>query len=775
MTKVLCYWVPVVAGSLVTLLQATSSDEPPQSEDTYTKQVAPLLAQYCIKCHGGVEPKGELALDIYKDGFAAEKDRETWERVYEMLSQGEMPPRDKPQPSEAQTRLILDWIHTVLAKTDCTGRKHPGRVTLRRLNRAEYNNTIRDLVGVDFEPAADFPTDDVGYGFDNIGDVLSMPPLLVEKYVAAAEQVVRRAIVADASARVPLRRLEPKDFSGGDRFGPRLALVRSAASVDFTFTKDGPYQFRVKASSSLKGDRPPRLAVKLNDEQVFSVDVSESKEAARSHEFTLHLKQGERKITLADANYIPVDTPASNTATPEVDKRRPILLVEFLEVRGPVDLPSTHTRLVTCQPNGERSSVECARKILGDFAFRAFRRPVSDEEIERYVGLVRFAQQQGDSFERGIQLAMQAILSSPHFLFRVELDPDPSDPDAIRTLNDFELATRLSYFLWNSMPDDELFKLAREGTLHETDILLSQARRMLLDSKASALVENFAGQWLQLRDVARVTPDAELFSSFDAALRAAMLRETQEFFAAVIREDRGVLDFIDADYTFVNERLARHYGISGVRGDEFRRVSLQGSSRRGILTHASILTLTSNPTRTSPVKRGKWILENILGTPPPPPPAAVPELEEGKAAMLKGSLRERMEQHRANPMCAGCHSRMDPLGFAFENFDAVGAWRDFDGNFAVDASGVLPGGVKFDGSPGLIAILKDSRREQFCRCFAEKMLTYALGRGLESYDRCAVDKIVEAMESNDYKFSSMVAAIIESDPFRLRGAKGETP
>jgi hypothetical protein len=393
--------------------------------------------------------------------------------------------------------------------------------------------------------------------------------------------------------------------------------------------------------------------------------------------------------------------------------------------------------------------------------------------LERLVRLVRLTQEQADSFERGVQLAVQAILSSPHFLFRVELDPVAGDPEGIRALNDFELATRLSYFLWSSMPDDDLFRLARNAELRKPDVLDNQVRRMLADEKAEALVENFAGQWLQLRDIAKVTPDPELFPNFDETLRTAMLRETELFFEAVVKEDRSVLDFLDADFTFVNERLARHYGIDGAKGDEFRRVSLANGGRRGVLTQASILTITSNPTRTSPVKRGKWILENILGTPPPPPPAGVEELEEGKDAALKGSLRERMEQHRSKPMCATCHNRMDPIGFAFENFDAIGAWRDFDGKFAIDASGSLPGGVDFDGPPELIDMLKTARRQQFCRCLAEKMLTYALGRGLESYDRCAVDKIVERLEKDDYKFSSLAAGIVQSEPFQLRSLKGD--
>jgi len=740
----------------------------------FQKQVAPLLEKYCTECHGGARKKADLALDVFKGKAAAAvmKDRELWVKVLEKLKDREMPPEEKPQPSEDEIERITTWIQRSLAATDCQNVKNPGRVTLRRLNRAEYNNTIRDLVGVDFQPADDFPTDDVGYGFDNIGDVLSMSPILVEKYMSAAEQIVGKAIVPDASARVPRRRLEAKDLAGGDKLGPRVVVSRNPASADIEFPKDGAYVIRVKASAGLKSDPPPRLVVRLDDREILTADVTEQKDAAKTREVKFDATAGMKKLVLADARGSEAKEPSTTESTGG-GGRGPLLLVEFVEIVGPADLPASHTRIITCQPTGERSSIECARQVLREFATRAFRRPVTDDELERLVRFVRLTQDQGDSFERGIQLAMQAILSSPHFLFRVELDPDANDPDGIRSLNDFELATRLSYFLWSSMPDDELFRLARSGELRKPDMRDAEVRRMLADAKAEALVENFAGQWLQLRDIAKVTPDPELFPSFDDALRAAMLRETELFFEAVVKEDRSILDFLDADFTFVNERLARHYGIDGANGEEFRRVSLAGGGRRGVLTQASILTITSNPTRTSPVKRGKWILENILGTPPPSPPPGVEELEEGKDAALKGSLRERMEQHRSKPMCATCHNRMDPIGFAFENFDAIGAWRDFDGKFAIDASGSLPGGVEFDGPPELIDMLKTARRKQFCRCLAEKMLTYALGRGLESYDRCAVDKIVERLKEHEYKFSSLVAGIVQSEPFQLRSSKGD--
>jgi hypothetical protein len=370
------------------------------------------------------------------------------------------------------------------------------------------------------------------------------------------------------------------------------------------------------------------------------------------------------------------------------------------------------------------------------------------------------------SFENSIQITLQAVLVSPHFLFRGEFQPEPGNPKRLHPIDDFALASRLSYFLWSSMPDDELFRQAERGRLRRN--LESQVRRMLRDPKASAFVENFAGQWLQLRNLDLVTPDAKQFPDFDEDLRKAMRKETEMFFGYILREDRSVLEFIDANYTFANERLARFYGVPGLKGHAFRRVSLKDSRRGGLLTQASILTITSNPTRTSPVKRGKWVLENLLGTPPPPPPPNVPELKEGKEAVLSGTLRQRMEQHRANPNCASCHARMDPIGFGFENYDAIGAWREKDGEFSIEASGKLVSGESFNGAAEFKRILLKQKRDEFVRCLTEKLLTYALGRGLEYYDRCAVDQITKNLAANRYKLSSLVVEVIKSAPFQMR-------
>lgn len=607
-------------------LRGEGADKAASEPSRFTTQIAPFLQTHCVTCHSGDEPEGGIRLDKYRDSANVQTDYELWEKAARLISERQMPPAEEEQPTAEEIIAITAAIKTELKTFDCSAAKHPGRITLRRLNKAEYNNTIRDLVGLDLKLADDFPADDVGNGFDNIGDVLSIPPILLEKYLAAAETIAER-IFEDEAAK-------------------ERVLVHKATS----------------------------------DEQ----------------------------------------------------------------------------------------RVEVARRNVREFAAKAFRRPVTGDDEERLFAIMRFAWERDSSEEEIFKTVITAILANPHFLFRVERDPTAEDEDGIRELDGFELASRLSYFLWSSMPDEQLFELARSGQLTNPELIASQAKRMLTDPKSRALVDDFAGQWLQLRDVSRLEPDRDKFPNFDDELRAAMRRETEIFFENMIREDRNVLEFLTADFTFVNERLARHYGIEGVNGQEFRRVSLD-ASRSGILTHAGILMLTSNPTRTSPVKRGKWILDNILAEPPPPPPPNVPELDEDGETL--GSLREQMEQHRENPTCAVCHTKMDAIGFGLEHFDAIGNWRDRDGRFEINASGELPGGRKFADAAALMQILANDKKSEFCRCLASKMLTYALGRGLSSYDRCAINEIVESLENGEYRFGSLVAAIVTSDPFTLREAR----
>jgi hypothetical protein len=593
-----------------------------------------------VDCHQGAKAERGVQLDKYHSSAEFSKDIATWRKVSSMLRARKMPPDDSPRPSEDEYRAVNASLEAMLAQADRAGPVDPGRVTIRRLNRAEYTNTIRDLLGIEFNAAADFPSDDVGYGFDNIGDVLTLPPLLMEKYLDAADQIARKAIP-----------------TGKD-------------SVD----------------------------------------------------------------------------------------------------RGSEHLPESQRRILFVMPGAKVSVSSAAEQILRRLATRAYRRPVRSDELARLMKLAQKSRFQGDSFESSIQLALEAILVSPHFLFRVELDPEANGKQ-VRALNEYELASRLSYFLWSSMPDQELFDLAGRGELRKN--LDRQVRRMVGDAKSRSLIENFAGQWLQLRNLDQVSPDKSQFPSFDQDLRRAMRTESERFFAAILHEDRSILEMIDANYTFVNARLAKFYGIQGVKGDEFRRVSLPSSGaadasvRGGVITQAAVLTVTSNPSRTSPVKRGKWILENILGTPPPDPPADVPKLQEDAKAVASGTLRQRMERHRADPNCAVCHKEMDSLGFALENFDAVGGWRTKEGNFPIDSAGILPDGRSFHGPRELKALLRGSK-DQFVRCLAEKMLTYAIGRGVEAYDSPALDGIVSSAKAGDYKILTLILGVVHSDPFQKR-------
>ncbi|SIO07419.1 Planctomycete cytochrome C [Singulisphaera sp. GP187] len=767
--------------SLVSTSVGAETKKPPESsEASFSGQITPLLAKYCINCHGDKKPKGGVNLAKLTDEASLVANQKVWQLVIENIESGDMPPEGKPRPSKAEVELLTGWIDARLEKLDCGKESDPGRVTLRRLNRSEYNNTIRDLFGRDFRAAEDFPSDDVGYGFDNIGDVLTLPPILMEQYLAAAESIVEQAIVADSDSSALMKTWEAEELepdAGGSRYDDWARMLASTGEIAVTFPcpRGGEYLFRVRAFGQQAGPEPARMAFQVDGKVIKTVEVTAEVGNPEVYEVKLPLSEGARRLSVAFIN----DFYEPKAEDPKRRDRN--LVVDFLEIQGTAGaanapLPASHQKIIFQTPT-KATRDDCVRAILERFASRAYRRPITPGELARLVKFVDLAEQSGDSFERGIQLALEAVLVSPQFLFRVEIDPrleksDKTQFTRTHPINEFELASRLSYFLYSSIPDDELWQLATEGKLREGDHLEKQVRRMLLDPKAKALVENFADQWLQIRNLKTVNPDPKQFPKFDEPLRAAMLKETELFFEAVMREDRSVLDFLDADYTFLNERLAAHYGINGVKGNEFRRVSLsEGTQRGGLLTQASILTVTSNPTRTSPVKRGKWILEQILGTPPPPPPPDVPELKEDPSTVLTGSLRQRMEQHRANPSCASCHARMDPLGFAFENFDAIGAWRDKDGAFPVDSSGSLPSGQSFQGPEGLKAILK-TREKNFTRCLAEKMLTFAIGRGIEDPDKCAIDKIVDTTGSDQSKFSRLVLEIVKSDPFQKRKNRG---
>jgi hypothetical protein len=746
---------------------------------SFARDVRPVLATYCFSCHSPERKKGDLVLSTFNYGAADSpaKDRKTWDHVLTNLRNGEMPPQGKPQPSLAERERVMRWIEQAVFLVDCNN-PDPGRVTVRRLNRAEYNNTIRDLVGVDFQPAADFPADDSGYGFDNIGDALSLPPLLMEKYLAAAEKILDRAIVTKPG--VELTRRYPADAVDvgynarrrGDGWVALTSVEEDDVAVDHWVQVAGEYVFRALAASRQDTNVPVRMSLMLDRAVLGQFEVAQGTDFAKSYEVTVPLPAGRnrlRAVMLRDKTGL---TAVEAAKWKTGQNQKGTLFVRHLEVAGPTggkgELPASHTRLFA-PGAGLADRAAAARAVVQDFMRRAYRRPVADAEVSRVMRFADTALKAGDTVETAVKLALQAVLVSPHFLFRGELQPEPDNPRSVHPVNEFALASRLSYFLWSSMPDDALLAEAQRGTLRRN--LDAQVRRMLRDPKSAALVENFAGQWLQLRNLRLAMPDAQTFPAWNDSLRGAMQRETELFFEHIVREDRSVLEFLTADYTFNNEQLARHYGIPGVTGDAFQKVSLKGTPRAGVLTHGSILTLTSNPTRTSPVKRGKWILENILATPPPPPLPDVPELKEGKE--LTGTLRQRMEQHRDNPACASCHARMDPIGFGFENFDGIGAWRTTDGGSPVDSSGRLVAGEGFKGPSELVAILSRKRRDDFTRCLAEKLLTYALGRGLDHPDRCAVDQITKGLVKGEFKFSALVLEITRSVPFQMRRGEGD--
>jgi mono/diheme cytochrome c family protein len=743
----------------------------PAKQLSFQTQIAPLVTKYCVDCHGDKDPVAGISLVGFADDAAIVKARTLWTRVAERVRTGEMPPKGSPAMTEAEKTLLSGWVEAKMASVDCDV-KDPGRVTMRRLNRSEYNNTIRDLLGVDVRAADDFPSDDVGYGFDNIGDVLSMSPILMEKYIAAADKVVRAAIVTPDAA--PIRfEAEKLTETGGDGTAAgeaRNLFTNGEVTIDHAFPQEGEYGIRVRAWGQQAGPEPARMVFRLDGKDLKTVDVPVKEDQAGTYELKTRVPAGKHRLSLAFTNDF------YDEKEKDRSKRDRNLLIDWVEIESPrgslmpKELPASHRRLFIVQPTPTANEAEkdaAAKKILTAFAKRAYRRPATTDEVNRLLRITKLATKEGESFERAIQLATQAVLVSPHFLFRVELDDKPNDPKATRSLNDWELASRLSYFLWGSMPDDALFQLAEQKQLRRPQVLAREAQRMLKDPKSAALVENFGGQWLTLRTLQNVSPDPAQFPGFNNQLRADMLKETEMFFTAVMREDRPVTDFLNGDFTFLNERLAKHYGTPGITGDNFRRVQLTGDQRRGVLTQASILTLTSNPTRTSPVKRGKWVLEQMLGTPPPPPPPNVPELKVEPGAMLTGTLRQKMEQHRTDPGCASCHQKMDPIGFGLENFDAVGAWRTKEGGAEIDSSGELIGSGKFNGPTQLVGILM-KKQDTFCHNFASQMMTFALGRGLEYYDRCEVDTLSKRVAKDGNKFSSFVTEIVTSSPFRMR-------
>jgi len=736
-----------------------------------------FVNKHCAACHGDTDPKADLNLASDRDDAAVIKRRSTWENALEMVANGQMPPPEKPRPEQAETDKFVAVMHEVFEYADLHANPDPGRVTVRRLNRTEYNNTIRDLMFIDFNAAEDFPSDDIGHGFDNIGDVLTMSPVLMERYISAAETIVQKAIHIGELPSPPKRQTAATFLKTTRKEAFEVPFrtldENGTVSIRHKITVDGQYKFRFHGWGRQVGDQLVKAQFKIDDKDLDLVEVKATDKDHATYEIEpIFVDAGEHTVSVSFVNEF------TDTAAEKPEQAQRTLYVQYFEFEGPLDMvPPSQKRLLACQ--ADQPKLEQAREILSRFLLRAYRRPPTPAELERLIGLVMQAQADGLSWEESMQRGMLVTLVSPKFLFRLELDDRPDSPES-RPLDDYQLASRMSYFLWSTMPDSELFAMAAKGELSNN--IDSQVRRMLADPKSIALVDNFAMQWLQLKRLKAVQPDTKLFPAFNDQLRAAMLKETELFVEAIIHEDRSITNLVDADFTFVNRQLARHYGIEEAmskpaqaesrrrrfdRSNEFERVTLPDKFRGGLLTQASILTVTSNPTRTSPVKRGRWILEQILGAPPPPPPPNVPELAEGEQAQLTGSLRQRLEQHRANPSCANCHAKMDPLGFAFENYNAIGGFRQKDGDFPIETSGVLPGGKTVQGPIELKSILME-QRAKIGRNLAEKLMIYGLGRGLESFDRPAIKKIQDALDKNDYKFSTLAVEIVKSDPFRLR-------
>ena len=756
-----------------------------------------LIDQYCLTCHNQRRLTAGLSLetiDIEKATDAA-----VWEKVIGKLRTRAMPPAGTPRPDEATYDSVVSSLETIVDRAAAES-PNPGRPTAHRLNRLEYEYAVRDVLGLTIDGPSLLPGDDAGYGFDNIADVLSLSPVLLDRYMIAAGRISRLA-VGD-----PLLRPSVQTYSLSpallqhDRASEDLPFgSRGGLAIHHYFPVDGEYLFEVVLqrdySDGIRGlGERTQMEVRLDRTRlkVFTVGgdgprapwmvVPNPTPYERTADEVLKLRvpirAGRRSVAVTFAKKAPVSEgvlePRLGVRTFEfAGDKDATTAVNSLRITGPytatpsMDSPSRR-RIFVCYPAASRDEEPCARKILTTLARRAYRRPATEQDVRILLGFYGTGRNKG-SFDDGIELAVRAILVDPDFLFRIERDPVTVPPGAAYRLSDLELASRLSFFLWSSIPDDELLDLASRGKLKDAVVLEQQVRRMLADDRSKALTTNFVGQWLHVRNMRNVSPDPDAFPDFDDNLRHALQRETELFVESQRRDDRSLVELLTANYTFVNERLARHYGIPNIYGNRFRRITHSDGRRLGLLGQGSILTVTSYAQRTAPTIRGKWVLENLFAAPPPPPPPNVPSLAENAEASTKPrSVRERLEQHRRNPVCASCHAQMDPLGFALENFDAIGGWRTTtEAGTPIDASGSLPGAAKFEGPAGLRDLLL-SRREEFVKAATEKLLTYALGRGMEYYDRPAIRKIVREAAASDYRWSSVVLGVVKSLPFQMR-------
>jgi hypothetical protein len=732
-------------------------------EAGWQQHALPLLETYCYDCHGDGIKKGELALDRFGSIPEMQQDREVWKRIRDHIKHRLMPPLDEDQPTAAEREKLLEWIDAAVFPVDPKN-PDPGRVTLRRLNRIEYQNTLRDLLGVEVNVMDLIPPDDSGYGFDNIGDVLTLSPAHLERYLEAARVALDRTVVPGDMPR-PETKLNGRDLKGdGQRSEEGHYLFKAGrAETLYRPLRPGKYRVAVTASGTPGGDGPPAMELRVNGMTLHEWKVEAPMDRPQEH---VH------EIPIGTTEPLSIGVAFTNDFWdedhPDRSRRDRNLMVNALSITGPLDgpplpKPESHRRIFRERKPGEDDRAYALR-VLTRFASKAFRRPTRDGEVARYLELVALAKDQG--VEHGVRLALEAMLVSPSFLYREEPQPEPDDAKRIHLIDEHALATRLSYFFWSSMPDERLMELAGRGELRKH--LAGEIDRLIADKRSRQFVSNFTGQWLRLRDVPSSLPAKRVFPGFNPRLREAMRRETEMLFAHIVREDLPMTTLLDAGFTFVNEDLARHYGISEVRGGEFRKVELKDSHRRGILGHGSFHLLTSYPLRTSPVLRGKYVLENLLDTAPPPPPPNVPQLEPPSRHGDPRSLREQLEKHREDPSCASCHALMDPIGFGLENFDATGAWRDQDNGKAIDPSGELVGGRKFHGVDELRRALVEDHRSDFHRSVATKMLTYALGRGLDWYDKPALDEIVAETEAAGGSSRAMLRAVIDSVPFQYR-------
>ena len=792
MKRCLRIWV---AGGALLLLVSTGNLGTPQQPVAAVNSAAAArtaITQYCVACHNEKLKTAGLTLDTLNIEKVAENSH-AWEKVVRKLRGRMMPPLPQARPDESTYNGLVAYLERALDAA-AAANPDPGRTsTFRRLNRAEYQNAIRDLLELDVDVAPLLPRDDASYGFDNVG-VSDLSPTLLERYLTAAQKISRLAVGLSAPGTAINVVTLPVDLTQEGHMEGLPFGTRGGTLVRYTFPLDGQYEIRVRLmrnrNENVEGlSEPHDMELTLDGERLRVFTIVPDRNASggyyadenvdRDLRVRIPVKAGPHAI---GATFIRKTNALLETERQPYDAhfnmdRHPRLqpAVYSVSIGGPFDAVGvgetpSRRRIFTCRPSSSSASAEerCANTILSTLTRRAYRRPVTEEDLRMPMKFFRDGRN-GADFDAGIEMALRAILSSTEFLFRVERDPAGARSNQVYRISDLELASRLSFFLWSSIPDDELMNLAVQNRLHQPAVLEAQVRRMMTDARSRALVTNFAGQWLYLRNLAASTPDARLFPDFDENVRQAMRQETELFFASVVQEDRSVVDLLDANYTFLNDRLARHYGIAGIQGSHFRRVVLSPDTMRGgLLGQGSILTVTSYANRTSPVLRGKWILENILGTPPPSPPANVPPLADNDPVRKAQTMRERMEQHRSNAACSGCHQLMDPIGLAVENFDAVGRWRNRgEGDVAMDVVGALPGGATFTGVAGLKKALLE-RPDMFVTTVTEKLLTYAIGRGIDAADAPAVRAITRDARNRNYRFSSLIMGVVQSTPFQMR-------